>query len=102
MGMRRLIVESDSKVVVDLITSRRFGNTTYGPLVRECSRLLSVGEHFALRHVHREANVNADKMSKLTLSFPLGVHELYAPSHGIQTSMTHDIQGFSPSPYTFM
>ena len=75
-GIRRLEVETDSKVVVEFLTTG-IGDTH--PLffpVRVCHGFLSRNWLVRIVHVYREANCLADGLANLAFSLPFGFHRL--------------------------
>ena len=75
---QQLLVESDSPVVVHLVTGNCDLNDAYGPFIRECSNIMTGEANFSIAHVYREANQCADCLANLNLTFPLGTYYLPA------------------------
>ena len=65
MGVQRLVVELDAKVVVNLITSTGGANKPYLPLLNNCRYLLSRFLQTQVVHVFREGNRCADALARL-------------------------------------
>ena len=65
MGVQRLIVELDAKVVVSLITSTGGANKPYLSLLNDCKYLLSRFLQTRVVHVFRKGNRCADALARL-------------------------------------
>ncbi|KAK8526153.1 hypothetical protein V6N12_020634 [Hibiscus sabdariffa] len=59
----KLIIESDSKVVVDWISSPSSSNSTFSKLVQELNVYIT-SERWQIRHIHRSQNIRADTLTK--------------------------------------
>lgn len=79
-GLVKVLVELDSKVVVDWVLSDSVGDDQpfYG-LSRNCHDSLSRNWEVQFRRVFCEANSDADGLSRLGHSFSLGFHDLASP-----------------------
>ena len=65
MGVQKLVIELDAKVVVELMQSNSPSNAFYSSLLADCRLLLGKLQHFRVKHAFREANRVADAMAKL-------------------------------------
>ena len=65
MGVQKLVIELDAKVVVELMQSNSPSNAFYSSLLTDCRLLLGKLQHFRVKHAFREANRVADAMAKL-------------------------------------
>ena len=65
IGVQRLVVELDAKVVVSLITSIGGSNKPYLPLLNDCRYLLSRFLQTRVVHVFREGNRCADALARM-------------------------------------
>ena len=65
MGVQKLVVELDAKVVVSLITSTGGANKPYLPLLNDCRYLLSRFLQTRVVHVFREGNRCVDALARL-------------------------------------
>ena len=74
--MRQIIVECDSRLVVDKITNRMPTDTAYEPIILAIQQLLSKDWEVKIQHIYREANACADWLSKVAYQMPLGLHLL--------------------------
>jgi ribonuclease HI len=64
LGLRRLDVRADSELLVRQLRGEyRVKNAKLKPLYEEATKLLSQFEVWALRHVPREANAEADRLA---------------------------------------
>lgn len=67
LGLTKVLIESDSKLVVDMLTSKSTWPWQHYSILRQLSLFLTNGE-FLLHHIFREANAVADGLSKLASS----------------------------------
>ncbi|KAK9100199.1 hypothetical protein Scep_023629 [Stephania cephalantha] len=84
-GYRHLIVESDSTVALQLLTSQ---DTNFHPadtLVRDCKALICRQWAIKLQHVFREANQVADGLANLISSNANSLYVLTNPQVGLKT-----------------
>ena len=65
MGVQKLVIELDAKVVVELMQSNSPSNAFYSSLLADCRLLLGKLQHFRVQHTFREANRVADAIAKL-------------------------------------
>ena len=65
LGINALIVESDAKVVVDLLNNDRLSNATNVSLVADCGLHLSQIPQVKVVHYFREANCCADALARI-------------------------------------
>ena len=65
MGVQKLVIELDAKVVVELMQSYSPSNAFYSSLLANCRLLLGRLQHYRVQHTFREANRVADAMAKL-------------------------------------
>ena len=65
MGVQKLVVELDAKVVVSLITSAGGANKPYLPLLNDCRYLLSRFLQTRVVHMFREGNRCVDALARL-------------------------------------
>ncbi|CAN1187202.1 Putative ribonuclease H protein At1g65750 [Linum perenne] len=72
-GMRKLRVQSDSKVVVDMISSAAAGYNTHAALLLQFTELCSREWQVSIHHIYREANFAVDYPANLGHSFDLGI-----------------------------
>ena len=63
-GIRQLELELDAKVIVGLLNSNKNPNSTYAPLLSDCSYLLGKFPQVRVSHMFREANKCADWLAK--------------------------------------
>uniref|UniRef100_A0A2N9FQ21 Reverse transcriptase domain-containing protein n=1 Tax=Fagus sylvatica TaxID=28930 RepID=A0A2N9FQ21_FAGSY len=67
LNIRKLIVESDAKSVVELlkpVASDMFGSHPYSALINDCRFLIQSFEEATIQHAHRESNFCADLLAK--------------------------------------
>ena len=65
IGVQKLWIELDAKVVVELVQSNSTSNAFYSPLLADCRSLLGRFQHCKVQHVIREVNRVADTLAKL-------------------------------------
>ncbi|KAL0006246.1 hypothetical protein SO802_013807 [Lithocarpus litseifolius] len=65
IGVQRLVVELDAKVVIGLITSTSGSNKPYSPLLNDCRYLLRRFLQTRVVHVFREGNRCADALARM-------------------------------------
>jgi len=87
-----LIVESDSKILVDMITENcNFGGTT-PTLVKRIQQLLSLSWTVKIIHTWREGNISADWLANFSISMDsLDFHILDNPPSELQSLLFDDI-----------
>ncbi|XP_075662951.1 uncharacterized protein LOC142632433 [Castanea sativa] len=64
LGINRLIIELDAKVIVDLMLSNNTCNRAYTPLLNDCRHLLCHFQRYKINHVYREANRCTNLLAK--------------------------------------
>jgi len=89
-----LIMESDSKILVDMITENcNFGGTT-PTLVKRIRQLLSLSWTVKITHTWREGNKSADWLANFSISMDsLDFHILENPPSELQSLLFDDISG---------
>ncbi|CAL1353630.1 unnamed protein product [Linum trigynum] len=92
-GCRALLVESDSQLAIQLINDRHDPVHPYATLLSSIRRRISRDWLVRISHVYREGNRVADWLSKHSLVYPYGVHELAHPPAGLLSILRDDVQG---------
>ena len=64
LGITQLIVELDTKVIVDLVLSINASNRAYASLLNDCRFLLNHFQRVNINHVYWEANRCTDLLAK--------------------------------------
>jgi ribonuclease HI len=64
LGLREIILEGDSKLVVEAILLKAPSRSTYGHIVGDILEVLKVFRSWAAGHVKREANAAAHGLPK--------------------------------------
>ena len=67
MNLNGVIIELDSKALVDAIINPCYANSVISPLFDDCKILASRIPRLCFRHIYREANMCADRLAKLGL-----------------------------------
>ncbi|CAL1399438.1 unnamed protein product [Linum trigynum] len=93
LGCRTLIVESDSQLTIQLVNNRMDPLHPYAaPLA--AIRLKNAQDWIVnLVHVYREGNRVADWLSKHSLVYPYGMHELETPPNELLSLLQDDLRG---------
>jgi ribonuclease HI len=67
-GLSCVIFESDSKIVVDAISSRHVGISEYSVLISDIKLLLAANPNFEVKFVKRQTNMVAHSLARATYS----------------------------------
>jgi ribonuclease HI len=67
-GLSFVIFESDSKLVVDAISSRQVGVSDFSILISHIQSLLSLNNYFEVKYVKRQANKVAHSLARAAFS----------------------------------
>ena len=95
-GIRRVVLESDSKVVVKLIKNGSGGVDTHYNLIMQIKAMLGREWDVEILHVHREANYVADWLTNFGLGRDLldrGSDVITEPPSGIYPLLYFDLIG---------
>ncbi|CAL1372532.1 unnamed protein product [Linum trigynum] len=93
LGYRVVRVASDSQLAVQLIKNRQDPIHPYATLLGLIRRKLSQDWLVSLSHTYREGNRVADWLSKHSLVYPYGLHELTSPPSGVVPLLRDDMLG---------
>jgi ribonuclease HI len=69
-GITHVIVESDSKSVVDAIHHLRGGSSEFSFLISQIDNILSCNPNFVVKFIKRQANMVAHTLARATISQP--------------------------------
>ncbi|CAL1361451.1 unnamed protein product [Linum trigynum] len=94
-GIQFLILESYSALALDLIRQHHDPVHLHASLLGKIRRLLSQSWVVQLDHTYREGNRVADWLSKHSLVYPFGMHELEAPPSELARIIREDLMGVS-------
>ncbi|CAL1380726.1 unnamed protein product [Linum trigynum] len=94
-GTQFLILETDSKLAIDLIRNREDPAHPHSTILAAIRRLLSQNWVVQLVHTYREGNRVADWLSKHSLVYPFGTCELTSPPRELERLLREDIIGVS-------
>ncbi|CAL1356848.1 unnamed protein product [Linum trigynum] len=94
-GVQFLILETNSKLAIDLIKNREDPVHPHSTILNAIRRLLTQDWVVQLVHTYREGNRVADWLSKHGLVYPFGVHELANPPSELSRILTDDTLGVS-------
>lgn len=81
LGIKKIVVELDAKVVVSLITNSSKTKKSINSTVMDCKNLLQGFEEYIIQHTYREGNRVADVLAKMG-SYQVDkflIHHHYAP-----------------------
>ncbi|CAL1407041.1 unnamed protein product [Linum trigynum] len=92
-GCRTLMVESDSKLAIELVNNRTDPLHPYATLLAAIRRKIAQDWVVRLSHVYREGNRVADWLSKHSLVYPYGVHEMPNSPQALVPLLREDDQG---------
>ena len=94
-GIRRLILEADSKLAINFVKEGVHDHHPLSGLVAHARRLLNQNWEVKLSHVFREGNCVADFLADFAHQCPLGVQILEDPPPGCGTLILNDASGVS-------
>ncbi|CAN1148968.1 Putative ribonuclease H protein At1g65750 [Linum perenne] len=63
-GIKKLMIQSDSKATIGMLSTRRSKNNQHASLIEEFYDLLSRDWHVSIHHIYREPNYVADYLAK--------------------------------------
>jgi ribonuclease HI len=93
-GIKKLHVESDSKVLIDMVTKKKNFNGNIPTLVRRIRQLLQLNWQVHLSHTWREGNRSADWLANFSYTLSsFDVHFLESPPRELQSLLFDDISG---------
>ena len=92
-GFRRVLVESDSKYVVMLLTNPTPLNHPLLNIIEDCKKLIDQNWSCTVHHIYRESNRVADFMANLGHSLDLGTTFFDDPPGQISAILTDDCNG---------
>ena len=95
LGIRKLVVESDSVVGVAMIMGHFEVTVNCQNIVQRLRGLLQDFESVVVQHVHRDGNFAADFLSHYAYSAHKGVYVLDGPPPGMNVWLLHDRLGVS-------
>ncbi|CAL1384891.1 unnamed protein product [Linum trigynum] len=90
-----LILETDSKLAIELIRKREDPVHPHSTILTAIRRLMAQNWVVQLVHTYREGNRAADWLSKHSLVYPFGTHELMNPPSQLQQILLEDTLGVS-------
>ncbi|CAN1850390.1 Putative ribonuclease H protein At1g65750 [Linum perenne] len=99
LGVRKLLVQSDSKAAVTIL-QKEDTNHQHAILVSEFIELKSRSWEVAITHVFREANCSADYLANLGHTFCLGLHLFLQPDSVLAHWLRFDLFGVASSRVT--
>ncbi|CAL1412749.1 unnamed protein product [Linum trigynum] len=94
-GGRAIQIQTDSQLALQLIEARHDPIHPYATLLSAIRRKLNRDWLVRLTHTYREGNRVADWLSKHSLVYPYGMHELTSPPPGINSLIRDDMMGIT-------
>ncbi|PNX95042.1 ribonuclease H [Trifolium pratense] len=93
-GITHLQVESDSKVLVEMVTGNYNDNRNIPTLVRRIRDLTNLNWHVQINHTWREGNKSADWLANYSLTLnSFDLHVLETPPREFQSLLFYDSSG---------
>ncbi|CAL1412960.1 unnamed protein product [Linum trigynum] len=94
-GVNNLVIETDSQLAILLISNRHDPVHPYAALLASIRRRLAQDWLVSIVHTYREGNRAADWLSKHSLVYPYGMHELTNPPRELVQILQDDSMGVS-------
>ncbi|CAL1397034.1 unnamed protein product [Linum trigynum] len=94
-GYRAVRLESDSQLAIQLINNRSDPVHPHATLLSAIRRKIGQDWLVSITHVYREGNRVADWLSKHSLVYPYGVHEVANPPPELASIVREDAMGIS-------
>ncbi|XP_019151921.1 PREDICTED: uncharacterized protein LOC109148640 [Ipomoea nil] len=92
-GYKKVILESDSTMVVNYMLNKRRPSTVAHNILEGCKKELKVFDAWKLSAIPREQNNAADSLAKIARNFPKGIHILDSPPEVMKSILEDDIEG---------
>ncbi|CAN1188442.1 Putative ribonuclease H protein At1g65750, partial [Linum perenne] len=92
IGIRRIIVRSDSRTTVSIL-QREATDNQHATLILEFIELKARSWEISITHVYREANCGADYLANLGHSFNFGLHLFTQPDFVLAQWLRYDLVG---------
>ncbi|CAI0601142.1 unnamed protein product, partial [Linum tenue] len=92
VGARKVEVQTDSRVAIDLVQAATESSPHY-QLVMQVRRLLERAWQVVLKHIYREANAAADFLASKGHSHAVGEHMIQTPTDVLNFWLLHDCMG---------
>ncbi|QHO40259.1 Putative ribonuclease H protein [Arachis hypogaea] len=90
LGMRRIIIETDSLEVYKEISKER-KSQNYNSLVREIQKLKDKSWEIKVMHTHRSGNASADHLAKVSIRKQFRFYFLNSPSEEMKDLLLKDV-----------
>ncbi|KAK0587703.1 hypothetical protein LWI29_027305 [Acer saccharum] len=94
-GFRKIVVETDSMSVLQLIDKESTNNHPLFSILQSCKSLISKDWICSVKHVFREGNMVADGLAKMGHGLDMGVHFFEEPPPAITDIFLNDVKGLS-------
>ena len=73
LAFQRLVVEGDSKVIINSIKGGNMTHSTFGHILQDITFLCSFFSHVSFQHIKRQGNCVAHKLARRAITNPLDV-----------------------------
>ena len=93
LGMKQVIIECDSKLVVDAILNPISVDTMHEPIISSIQQWMLREWEVRITHIYREANMCTDWLTKFAYQTPLGLHILDQCSRNLFQFLFSDVVG---------
>lgn len=93
MGFREVVLELDSRLVLQFIQEGLDPCHSCFSIVWQCHQLLARDWILQLKHVYKESNRVADWLAYYALGLDLVLHEFNQPPCGVLSLLLQDISG---------
>ncbi|KAL4391339.1 hypothetical protein AHAS_Ahas03G0235200 [Arachis hypogaea] len=93
LGCRRVILESDSKAVIDSIVRRNGKSSHLNSFIRNIKLWLSKDWQVRIRHVFREGNKATDWLAREGLEQEMGYYFIDLPQTSLRMILDDDCRG---------
>ena len=93
MGLDKIILESDSTVLVELLNRRNEAVVKDRNLLISCMNLVKKDWQLIISHVYREGNRSADWMANFSLKHEQGVSLHESPPTEVENILVDDASG---------
>ena len=73
LGFHRLVVESDSEVIINSIKDGNLSHSTFGHILQDITSLCSLFSYVSFQYIKRQGNCVAHKLARRAITNPLDV-----------------------------
>ncbi|XP_073271465.1 uncharacterized protein [Primulina huaijiensis] len=80
LELHDIIFETDSKTVVNAISSKNVDHTEFGSIISSCRKFLDAHPSFKIQHVRRQANMVAHALARAAISYANAFIMIHPPN----------------------